>query len=181
MTLTPTEPRPEPTPEQQARRKAQHAYVQDAEERFKTLVDQPAPELAVDKWLSGAPVSVGDLKGKTIALYFWDDVEFSDRVQWARLLNLLQEAYGEKGFVCVAICPATAAVETFKQHIAEHSLAYSIGLDSPTDVVGAKGETFDRYAVGWGGSFVLINTAGEITGRVWDSELEDQIQALLAD
>ena len=63
----------------------------------------------------------------------------------------------------------------------EHSLTCLIGLDGPTDVVGAKGETFDRYAIGWGAPIVLINTAGEITGRVWDSELESQIQILLAD
>ena len=181
LTLTPAEPRPEPTPEQQAQRKAQQAYDHDAEERFKALVNQPAPELAIADWLSGPPVSVGDLKGKTIALYFWDDMEFSDRVQWARLLNLLQEVYREKGLVCVAICPATTEVKTVNQHIAEHSLAYSIGLDSPTDVVGADGGTFDRYAMGWGAPFVLINTAGEISGRVWDSELESQIQILLAD
>ena len=180
LKLTPTEPRAEPTPEEQARRKAQQAYVQDAEERFKTLVNQPAPKLAVAEWLSGPPISVADLKGKTIALFFWN-VKDSDRVPWARLLNLLQEVYREKGFVCAAICPATAEIETAKQHVAKHSLDYSIGLDSPTDVVGANGETFDRYAVGWGAPIVLINTAGEITGRVWDSELESQIQILLAD
>ena len=180
LTLTPTEPRPEPAPEQQARRKAQKAYVQETEERFKTLVNQPAPALAIAKWLSGPPVSVGDLKGKAIALLFWN-VKNADRIQWARLLNLLLEVYGEKGFVCVAICSADSEIETVKRHIAEHSLAYSIGLDIPTDVVGARGETFDRYAVGWGAEFVLINRAGEITGRFWDSELESQIQILLAD
>ena len=132
------------------------------------------------EWLSDFPVSVGDLKGKTIALFFWH-VKDSDTVQWARLLNLLQEIYGAKGVVCVAICSADSEIETVKRHIAEHSLAYSIGLDIPTDVVGAKGETFDRYAVGWGDEFVLINTEGEIAGRVWDSELEEQIQILLAD
>ena len=181
LTLTPAEPRPEPTPEQQTRRKAQQAYVQDAEERFNTLVDQPAPELAVAEWLSGPPVSVGDFKGKTIALYFWDDMKLSDRIHWARLLSLLQEVYRGKGFVCAAICPSTADIETVKQHIAQYSLAYSIGLDNPTDVIGARGETFYRYAAGWGAEFVLINKAGEIAGRFWDSELESQIQILLAD
>ena len=71
LTLTPAEPRPKPTPEQQARRKAQEAYVEDAEERFKTLVNKPAPELAVAQWLSGSSVSLEDLKGKMIALFFW--------------------------------------------------------------------------------------------------------------
>ena len=53
LTLTPTEPRPEPAPEQQARRKAQKAYVQETEERFKTLVNQPAPAWRLR---SGCPV-----------------------------------------------------------------------------------------------------------------------------
>ena len=176
FTLTPTGPRPEPSPEWLA----QVTYAEKAEERFNTLVNQPAPELAVAEWLSGPPVSMGDLKENTIALFFWNVMD-SDRVQWARLLNLLQEVYGEKGFVCAAICSSASEIETVKQHIAEHSLAYSIGLDSSTDVVGAKGETFDRYAIGWGAPIVLISTAGEITGRVWDSELEERLQTLLAD
>ena len=180
LTLTPTEPRPEPTPEQQARRKAQQAYAQEAEERFKTLVNQPAPALAIAQWLSGPSVSLENLRGKTIALFFWH-VKDSDRVQWARLLNLLQEVYEEKGFMCVAICSAATELEKVKQYISKYSLAYAIGLDSPTDVLGARGETFDRYAVGWGAPVILINGAGEITGRVWDSELEEQIQTLLAD
>ena len=149
LTLTPAEPSPEPTPEQQARRKAQKAYVQETEERFKTLVNQPAPALAIAKWLSGPPVSVGDLKGKAIALLFWN-VKNADRIQWARLLNLLLEVYGEKGFVCIAICSADSEIETVKRHIAGHSLNYSIGLDSSTDVIGAEGETYNRYAIGWG-------------------------------
>ena len=181
LTLPPTEPKPEPTPEQQARRKAHQLYSESAEERFKTLVNQPAPELAVADWLSGSPASIGELKGKTIVLYFWDLSYVDDHVQWIRLLNLLQEVYGGKGLVCVAICPATVDVETIKQHIADQSLSYSIGLDRPTQVVGAQGETFDQYAIGSGPPFVLINTAGEIIGGTWEHDLEAQIQILLAD
>ena len=181
LTLPPTEPRPEPTPEQRARWNAHQSYIESAEERFKTLVGEPAPELAVAEWLSGPPAAIGEMKGKTIVLCFWNLIYVDDRVQWIRLLNLLQEVYGEKELVCVAICPATADVETVKRHIAEQSLSYSIGLDRPTTVVGAKGETYDQYAIGWGPPFVLINSAGEIARRVWDGELEDQIQILLVD
>ena len=139
------------------------------------------PELAVAEWLSGSPAAIGELRGKTIVLHFWDMSYADDHVQWIRLLNILQEAYGEKGLVCLAICPATEEVEKVKRHIAEQSLSYSVGLDRPTSVVGAKGETFDRYAIGWGPPFVLITSAGEINGCVWDSELEDRIQTLLGD
>lgn len=174
LTLTPPKPRPEPTPEQQAER----TYSQACRERFKTLVNQPAPELTVGEWVSGLPVSIEALKGKTIALHFWtlNNIYHTREI---RLLNILQEVYRDKGLVCIAICPATAAVDTLKQHIAEESLSYSIGLDRSIDVVGAQGETFDRYAIGWGSEIVLINTAGEIAGSAWDYEYEDKIQALL--
>ena len=174
--LTPAEARPESTPEQQAKR----SYSVACRERFKTLVNQPAPELTVAEWLSGPPVSIDDLKGKTIALHFWT-LNHIHHVQQICLLNILQEAYRDKGLVCVAICPSTAAVETLKGHIAEESLSYSIGLDRFIDIVGGEGETFDRYAIGWGSEIVLINAAGEITGSAWDHEYEDKIQALLAD
>ena len=179
LTLTPPEPRPEPTPEQQAR----WSYNESAEERFKTLVNRTAPELAIAEWLSGAPVSIANSKGKTIVLYFWDLSYVDHYVQWIRLMNILQEVYGENGLVCVATCAAAAEgeVETVKRHIAQQSLSYSIGLDRATTVVGAKGETFHQYAIGWGIPIVLINSAGEVTGRVHDSELEEQIQTLLAD
>ena len=126
------------------------------------------------------PVSIEDLKGKTVALHFWS-LNHTDHVRQIRLLNILQEIYRDKGLVCVAICPATAVVETVKRHITEESLSYSVGLDLPTEVVSAEGETFDRYAIGWGSAIVLINTAGEITGSAWAYEYEDKIQALLAD
>ena len=176
LTLTPTEPGPAPTPEQKARR----AYAEKSEERFKALVGKPAPELAVSEWLSGTPTSITTLKGKTIALYFWH-LGSSDHIQSIRLLNILREAYREKGLVCVTICPAKTAIETVKRQIVEHSLTYPIGLDSPTDIAGAKGETFNRYAVGWNRPIILINAAGEISGSVYGAQLENQIQIMLAD
>ena len=176
LTLTPTEPGPAPTPEQKAR----WAYAEESEERFKALVGKPAPELAVSEWLSGTPTSIETLKGKTIALYFWH-LGNSDHIQSIRLLNILREVYGEKGLVCVTICPAKTAIETVKRQIVEHSLTYPIGLDSPTDIAGAKGKTFNQYAVGWIRPIILINAAGEITGSVYGAQLENQIQIMLAD
>ena len=179
LTLTPPEPRPEPTPEKRAEREAERSYFKAVEERAETLVNQPAPELAVAEWLSGSPISIKDLKGKTVALHFWNSVDFD--LHRVRLLDVLQEVYQEKGLVCITICPASAAVETVKRHIAEQAWSHPIALDQPTTVVGADGETFDRYAIDWSAPIVLIDTAGEITGHVWGSELEDQIQILLAD
>jgi len=176
FTLTPDDERLGPTPQQQLQR----SYAASAENRFKSFVNKPAPELAVAKWLSGSPASIGEFKGKTIVLHFWN-LNHRDHIRQIRLLNILQEVYREKGLVCVAICPATADVDKVKVHITEQSLSYSIGLDRPTKVVGAKGETFDRFAIGWGTGFVLINSAGEISVDAWGHDLEAKVQYLLAD
>lgn len=178
LTLTPPKPRPEPSPEKQAERETEVSYLEAAEERSKTLVNQSAPELSVAEWVSSSPISIEALKGKTVALHFWHSIDFD--LQPVRLLDVLQEVYREKGLVCITICPAFAKVETIKRHIAEQSLSHPIALDQPTTVIGANGETFDRYAIGWS-PVVLINTTGEIIGHVWDDELEERIQILLAD
>ena len=175
LTLTPPKQSPGVTPKQLAER----LYSQARRERSKTLVNQPAPELSIADWLSGSPISIEALRGKTVALHFWRSVGFD--LHEVRLLNVLQEAYEEKGLVCITICPASTAVETVKQHIAEQSVFHSIALDQSTTVVGAEGETFDRYAIGWSPPFVLINTAGKITGHIQGDDLEGKIQALLAD
>ena len=175
LTLTPPKQSPGVTPKQLAER----LYSQACKERSKTLVNQPAPELSVAEWLSGSPLSIGDLKGKTVALHFWRSAGFG--LHQVHLLNVLQEAYQEKGFVCITICPASTAVETVKQHIAEQSVSHPIALDQSTTVVGAEGETFDRYAIDWSTPFVLINTAGKVTGHIRGDDLEGKIQALLAD
>ena len=105
--LTPADARPEPTPEEQAER----SYFETCRERFNTLVNRPAPQLTVAEWLSGPPVSIEDLKGKTIALHFWT-LNHKHHVRQIRLLQILQEVYRDKGLVCVAICPAEAEIET---------------------------------------------------------------------
>jgi RNA polymerase sigma-70 factor (ECF subfamily) len=175
-------------PDLAAKQRAQNAYMNDIMKRSRTLTGQPAPELEVEEWLTGTPVSIRGLKGKTIALYFWEPAHLNYR-QWVDLLNSLHQTYHEKGLVCAAVCAATAKVEKVKQHIAEQPLDYSVGLDRATDVVGALGKTFDRYAVWPSNSVVLINSEGEIAGivdavhaineDVFQVDLENRIKALL--
>ena len=175
-------------PDLAAKVRAQNAYMKDVIKRSETLTGQPAPELEVEEWLTGTPVSISGLKGKTIALYFWEPAHLNYR-QWVDLLNSLHQTYHEKGLVCAAVCAATAKVEEVKLHIAEQPLDYSVGLDRATDVAGAQGKTFDRYAVWPSNSVVLINPEGEIAGivdavhaineDVFPVDLENRIKALL--
>ena len=166
--------------QQRATHQAQQVYTEEAEERIKSLIGKPAPELKVAEWLSGFPVSIRDLKGKTIALYFWD-LGDSDNLLCIDVLNFLQKAYRKKGLVCIAVCPAAAEVEVAKRLIREKSLIYPVALDSRTKTIYARGETFDRYAVGWGDPVILIDRKGEVADIAYPLNLQERVQALLAD
>ena len=150
------------------------------EQRFAKLVGKTAPELAVAEWISGPAVSIGELKGKTVVLHFWELAHWDrENLLWIRLLNGLQETYREKGLVCIAICSATARGDRDKRYIKEQSINYSVGLDRPTEVDGSKGKTFDRYAAEWPIMVVLINPAGEVSEMVDRLNLENRIKTLL--
>ena len=166
--------------EQREMLQADRMYAEEAEERFKSLVGTPAPELKVAEWLSGLPVSINELKGKTIALYFWD-LSDPDNLLCIEVLNFLQKAYRKKELVCIAVCPVATDIEVVKRLIAETSVIYPVALDRSTKVSGARGDTFDRYAVGWGDPVILINRKGEIADMAYPLNLQDRVQVLLAD
>ena len=165
--------------EQRAEQQTQQMYPQEAEVRLKALMGMPAPELKVAKWLSGSPVAIGDLKGKTIALYFWD-LSDSENLLCIEVLNYLQKAYRKKGLVCIAVCPAATEVDVAMRLIKEKSLIYPIALDGSTKILGARGETFDRYAIGWGDPVILIDREGKIANLAYPLNLQDRVQALLS-
>ncbi len=168
------------TPDQVTEHRTSVTSMHEVEQRFGKLVGKTAPELAVAEWISGPAVSVGDLKGKTVILHFWELAHWDrENLLWIRLLNGLQETYREKGLVCVAICSATARGDRDKRYIKEQSINYSVGLDRPTEVNGAKGKTFDRYAAEWPIMVVLINPAGEVSEMVDRLNLENRIKTLL--
>ncbi|MBI1923034.1 sigma-70 family RNA polymerase sigma factor [Candidatus Poribacteria bacterium] len=161
------------TPEQEARRQ----YRQSADERLETMKGQPAPEFDVDRWVSGEPVRLAELKGKVVVLFFWSSGQVQD-VEATRLLQVLHDVYGEKGLVCVAIHEPTDSVGELKELIAEKGLTFPNAVDKPIEAPGAKGVTFDRYAI-VGSWFIVIDPEGISQGRVWGSELEKKIQELL--
>ena len=165
--------------EQGEEHRAEQMYPREAEVRLETLMGKPAPELKVAKWLSGRSVSIGELEGKVIGLYFWD-LSDSDNVLCIDVLNFLQRAYLKKGLVCIAVCPAATDVDSAKRIIKEKSIIYPVALDHTTKIISARGETFDRYAVGWGDPVILIDRKGEIADIAYPLNLQDRIQVLLA-
>ena len=168
--------------EQKEERRAQARYCPDAKaERFRSLVGKPAPELAIGEWLSGGPVSLNNLKGKTIALHFWNIRNLSGDHMALRALDAFHRTHRGKGFVCITICHHSADVTEIEQHITQTSIDHPVGLDSPTKRDGSGDTTFERYDITTEAPIVLINAAGEIIGASSISDLGGQLRLLFKD
>jgi hypothetical protein len=173
------EPPEEPPTEEQ---KARWKYRETIETRLEELKGKPAPELNVSEWLYGEPVTLAELKGKVVALYFWSrgaQLNLFDRIEAIRLLNVLQREYGERGLVCIGIHESRANADEQRVRMAERGIAFPAALDKESPVAGAKGVIFDRYGEPSGP--IVIDRMGMVYGDVWDHELEKTIRELLSD
>ena len=171
-------PEEPPTEEQQARWK----YRGTIANRLEELKGKPAPELDVSEWLYGETVTLAELKGKVVVLYFWARgarLNLFDRIEAIRLLNVLQREYGERGLVCIGIHESRTNADEQRVRMAERGIMFPAALDKESPVAGARGVTFDRYGEPSGP--IVIDRMGMVHGDVWDNELEKTIRELLSD
>ena len=175
--LTPADVIPEPTPEKQAER----SYYEACRERFKTLVNRPAPELTVAEWLSGPPVSIEDMKGKTIALHFWTlnhNPPCPTDTSVANIAGgLSRQRTGLRRYLSRRSRRSRRLNNTSQTSRCLTQLAWTSQQRSSAQKAKPPINTLSDGAI----PFVLIDTAGQITGGTSEHDLEAQIQILLAD
>ena len=174
------------TPEQEARRKYAkmvREYGEAARERLKQLDGKSAPELDVTWWLHGEPVTLAELRGKVVVLHFWQEGNWIDpRLEFIRFLNALKREYGKDGVAFIAIHESTAQVDGLKKRIKEKEAAYRIAVDKESSVIGANGVTFDKYAIQYyTTNLIVIDKKGFAHTYVQDVNLEETIRRLILD
>ena len=167
-----------------AEQKERIRYGDAARERLENLSGKSAPELDVEQWLHGEPVTLAELKGKVVVLSFWSMWsggynQTMHSAEFIRFLNLLQKEYGYKGLVCIGIHRSTEDIDRVERLIQQKEPVYRMALDKRSPVMGANGMTFDKYA---DSHFpIVINKDGIIHGWLWEADLEQTIQELLSD
>jgi peroxiredoxin len=174
---------PEPVSAEEA---AKRAYVEKQWERREKMPGQSAPELDVAQWLRGEPVTLAELKGKVVLLHFWSDRDMvgMDAVRHRntlRLVNTLQNVYGEDGLVCIGIYESTAKIDELEKLLAEKRVEYRTAVDRELSIAEARGATFDKYAVFSSLSFILIDANGVINSQPSHYKLEEKIRELISD
>ena len=140
------------------------------------LEDKPAPELQVAQWVNCEPVTLADLKGKTVLLDFWSSYnEYS--MQALPLMKTLHDVYSDKGFVILAIHEFTENIDDLKELIQEKGIDYRVAVDSKSTLENAMGLTFDAYGLSRT-KFpnMIIEADGTIQTDVYDNTVFMQIK-----
>ena len=86
-----------------------------------SLEGKPAPPLAADKWLSGEPVTLASLRGKTVLLFLWAHW-CGDCKGMVPTLAELERTYGPRGLVMVG------AYQALRLRRAGHGRAAGTGI-----------------------------------------------------
>ncbi len=120
-------------------------YVRNNRGRRKALIDKPAPQIEAGEWLTGDPVSLEELKGKVVLLYFWNTNE-SLTVQPLSVLKHWQKKYGDD-IAVVAVHGHTKGSGMTQRTLNEYNIEFPVFTDSATDIEGTDGRTFNNYAL----------------------------------
>jgi thiol-disulfide isomerase/thioredoxin len=122
----------------------------------KQLVGKPAPDLQVTD-MDGKPVSLADLKGKTILLDFWA-TWCPPCVADAPSLDKLYSKYGEKDLMIVGISVGEER-ETVAKFLMSHPHTFPVVLTSENEMPGP-------YQIGIFPTYMVIAPNGTLTTAV---------------
>ncbi|MBN1290950.1 MAG: redoxin domain-containing protein [Candidatus Latescibacteria bacterium] len=140
------------------------------------LEGKPAPELQVSQWVNCEPVTLADLKGKTVLLDFWSSYnEYS--MQALPLMKTLYDVYSDKGLVILAIHEYTDNIDDLKELIEKEGIDYRVAVDNKSTLDNAMGLTFDAYGLSRT-KFpnMIIEADGTIQTDVYDNMVFMQIK-----
>lgn len=148
---------------------------------FKVL-GKVAPELQVGEWIHGKPVTLAELRGKTVLLDFL-------RIggDWAGLRGLMElhKKYARDGLVIIAIHEASRTGLSWGIANSERPdlamIPFRVAVDSPHPVyrtLRGAGGTIDAYGIRGLPTYLIVNRDGRVEAAEQNA-LEDRIHMLL--
>ncbi len=120
---------------------------------------KPAPALDVSRWLTGGPLTLGDLRGKIVVLDFWSERNGEDEQSY-RLMETLHRLYGRDGVVVIGIHEYTGDIETVRRACAARGISYPVAVDTQSPSPDSRGRTFDAFRFTDFPHHVIIDTEG---------------------
>ena len=140
-------------------------------ERFDGMVGERAPEIMGLTWTNTDPLSIDELEGSPVLLYFWS-ATCGRCAAMVDDLNALHELYAEEdGLVILGVCMSYTDGDAYAQAVREEGMNYPVCRDR-------AGQTSFAYKTDGTPDFYLID--GEGTLRIADMTDESVLPAVLS-
>lgn len=126
-----------------------------------------APEIAVSTWAYGTPATLADMRGKNVALIFWQGENW-ESLRLSSLFGHLEKTYRGRNVEFVVIHPYTTDIDAVRAHAAGWAEIVRLAVDGKSAIPEARGKTYDRYGISRDSVFpmiVIVNSEGGITSR----------------
>ncbi len=144
-------------------------------------VGMKAPEITNETWLNGAPLRLGDLKGKVVMVEFWTFGCYNCRNVEPYVKGWYQK-YADQGFLVIGVHSPEFShereVENVRRYVKAHGIRFPVPIDNDFS-------TWNHYGNRYWPAMYLIDKQGVIRyvriGEGGYQETERQIQALLAE
>ncbi|MCA9110863.1 MAG: redoxin domain-containing protein, partial [Planctomycetaceae bacterium] len=139
------------------------------------LEGKTPPPLTVDRWrnIDGDSLSLDDLKGKVVLVYFW-----REPISWCRMqmlaVNALYEKYHDQGLEIIGV-HSTEDADNLQFYVAKHDIHWPVCAD-----VGSQTNT--TWHVQFNSGHYLLDRNGTLRyADLFQGHLEEAVKALLAE
>ncbi len=111
------------------------------------LMNKPAPELDVVKWIQSKPLRLADLRGKIVVLDFWA-VDCGPCLGDIKGLNKIHERGTSAPLIVIGVHHPVDDISEVERVMAKYKVKYPVCIDSEGGLKGYfGGRTFQKYAV----------------------------------
>lgn len=140
-----------------------------------------APELRGVHWLNSGPLSIHNLRGNVIVLFFWDHTDIRS-LHMLEYIRELYDRYNDVGLVVVGVhSPAfdfAGKVESLERVVRERGLLFPVVMDNDRTI-------FENYRNSETPALIIIDQEGSIRsqyhGRGKQQLIERDVQVILHD
>lgn len=144
----------------------------------KAMVGSEAPELKIERWVSGGPLSIKALKEKYVALHFFSERSQQGADDTAKMVEY-EKQWRKKGVTVIGIYTAHATVEEVRKFMKEKGVTWPVAVDAPREGTYGFGQTFGEYKVIGVPHTVLIDGSGMILAHDKGWQVDEVLKKLI--